>query len=168
MAGALFAHSGQRAAPRIEPRLQSGTAVSEDALVNLILDMVDAAITVHDADGNLIRVNKGAERLSGFTFAEMQNPATWRHIIPGADYVRVREILGDRCLEDFPIVHTNPWVHKDGTRRLLRWSNVALPDAAGGVAMIVCIGFDITEQHQLEMTLTKAKNEAEMASRAKS
>ena len=78
------------------------------------------------------------------------------------------DILGDRRLEDFPIININPWVHKDGTRRLMRWSNVALPDARGGVAMIVCIGFDITEQHQLEMTLTTAKNEAEMASRAKS
>jgi signal transduction histidine kinase len=34
--------------------------------------------------------------------------------------------------------------------------------------MIVCIGFDVTDQHQIEVTLTRAKNEAEQASRAKS
>jgi PAS domain S-box-containing protein len=113
-------------------------------------------------------VNKGAERISGFSFAEMQDPATWRHIIPSEDHRRVMDILGGRRLSDFPVINTNPWVHKDGTRRLLRWSNAALPDTAGGVGMIVCIGFDITEQHQLEMTLTRAKNEAEQASRAKS
>ncbi len=173
LASALFS-GGERAMARIEPRLQSRpaakptTSATEDALVALILDTVDAAITVYDSDGRLIRANQGAQRLSGFTFVEMQDPATWRHIIPGSDFVRVSEILGDRRLEDFPIININPWVHKDGTRRLMRWSNVALPDARGGVAMIVCIGFDITEQHQLEMTLTTAKNEAEMASRAKS
>ena len=146
----------------------SRPAVNQDALVNLIIDHVDAAITVYDADGNLIRVNKGAERISGFSYAELRNPATWRHIIPGDDHRRVMAILGRRRVDEFPIVNVNPWVHKDGTRRQLRWSNVALPDAEGNVAMIVCIGFDITDQHQLEMTLTKAKNEAEQASRAKS
>ncbi len=152
--------------PVAKPRRRA--PANQDALVNLIIDHVDAAITVYDADGNLIRVNKGAERISGFSYAEMRNPATWRHMIPGDDHRRVMAILGRRRLEDFPIVNINPWVHKDGTERLLRWSNVALPDSEGNVAMIVCIGFDITEQHQLEMTLTKAKNEAEQANRAKS
>jgi PAS domain-containing protein len=67
----------------------SRPAVNQDALVNLIIDHVDAAITVYDADGNLIRVNKGAERISGFSYAELRNPATWRHIIPGDDHRRV-------------------------------------------------------------------------------
>ncbi|MBL9035409.1 MAG: PAS domain S-box protein [Rhodospirillaceae bacterium] len=142
--------------------------VSQDALVQLILDHVDAAITVYDAAGKLISANKGAERLSGFSFAELQRPETWRHIIPGADFARVTEILTGRRTADFPIVNVNPWVHKDGTRRLLRWSNVALPDARGDVALLVCIGFDITEQRQTEINLIKAKNEAETANRAKS
>ena len=155
------------AVPRPIPA-PSRPAINQDALVNLIIDHVDAAITVYDADGNLIRVNKGAERISGFSYAEMRNPATWRHIIPGDDHRRVMAILGRRRVDEFPIVNVNPWVHRDGTRRQLRWSNVALPDAEGNVAMIVCIGFDITDQHQLEMTLTKAKNEAEQANRSKS
>lgn len=143
-------------------------AVSQDALVNLVLDNVDAAITVYDAAGRLIRVNKGAERLSGFSFAEMQQETTWRHVIPGSDFNRVAAILADRRVEDFPIINVNPWVHRDGTRRLLRWSNVALPDAEGRVALIVCIGFDITEQREAEITLLNAKNDAELANRAKS
>jgi two-component system cell cycle sensor histidine kinase PleC len=142
--------------------------VSQDALVQLILDHVDAAITVYDAAGNLISANKGAERLSGFSFAELQHPETWQHIIPGADFARVTEILTGKRTADFPIVNVNPWVHKDGTRRLLRWSNVALPNARGDVALLVCIGFDITEQRQTEINLIKAKNEAETANRAKS
>jgi PAS domain S-box-containing protein len=158
----------ERAAPRasVKPRARPG--VNQDALVNLIIDHVDAAITVYDADGNLIRVNKGAERISGFSYAEMRNPATWRHIIPGDDHRRVMAILAHRRLEDFPIINVNPWVHKDGTRRQLRWSNVALPDSEDNLAMIVCIGFDITDEHQAEMSLTRAKNEAEQANRAKS
>jgi PAS domain S-box-containing protein len=160
----------ERTVARLEPasKTRRRPAATQDALVNLIIDHVDAAITVYDAAGNLIRVNKGAERISGFTHSEMRNPATWRHILPDADHRRVMAILSRRRLEDFPIVNVNPWIHKDGTERLLRWSNVAMPDSEGNVHLIVCIGFDITEQHQLEMTLTKAKNEAEQANRAKS
>ncbi|CAN0478594.1 unnamed protein product, partial [Phaeothamnion confervicola] len=98
----------------------------------------------------------------------MQDKATWSRIIPGTDFTRVMEILADRRVEDFPIINVNPWVHKNGTRRLLRWSNVALPDEHGRVAMIVCIGFDITEQRAAEITLLNAKNDAELANRAKS
>jgi PAS domain S-box-containing protein len=143
-------------------------AIAEDALVQLIFDTVDAAITVYDSSGNLIRANQGAERLSGFTFAEMQRAETWRHLIPDADITRVMQIVGSRNIADFPVVNVNPWISKDGSRRLLRWSNVALPDARGKVALIVCIGFDITEQREVEVKLIKAKNEAEMANRAKS
>jgi PAS domain S-box-containing protein len=158
----------ERAVPRAPAKLRPRPGVSQDALVNLIIDHVDAAITVYDTEGNLIRVNKGAERISGFSYAELRNPATWRHIIPGDDHQRMMAILAHRRLDDFPIVNVNPWVHKDGTRRTLRWSNVALPDGEGNLAMIVCIGFDITDQHEAELTLTKAKTEAEQANRAKS
>jgi PAS domain S-box-containing protein len=158
----------ERVVPRVPAKPRPRPGVNQDALVNLIIDHVDAAITVYDADGDLIRVNKGAERISGFSYAEMRKPETWRHIIPGDDHRRVMAILARRRLEDFPIVNVNPWVHKDGTRRQLRWSNVALPDSEGNLAMIVCIGFDITDEHQAEMSLIKAKNEAEQANRAKS
>jgi PAS domain S-box-containing protein len=158
----------ERVVPRVPAKPRPRPGVNQDALVNLIIDHVDAAITVYDADGDLIRVNKGAERISGFSYAEMRKPETWRHIIPGDDHRRVMAILARRRLEDFPIVNVNPWVHKDGTRRQLRWSNVALPDSEGNLAMVVCIGFDITDEHQAEMSLIKAKNEAEQANRAKS
>src|SRR6185369_12174786 len=52
--------------------------------------------------------------------------------------------------------------------RYLRWSNVALTDKAGKLTTIVCIGFDITEQQRFEAELIAARNQAEMASRAKS
>jgi PAS domain S-box-containing protein len=144
------------------------SGVSQDAMVQLVLDNVDAAITVYDAQGNLVRANKGAERLSGFTLAELQRPATWSHIIPGAEFSRVSQIVTSRRIEEFPVINVNHWVHKDGSRRLMQWSNVALPDPLGNVALIVCIGFDITEQRQTEVKLIRAKNEAELANRAKS
>ncbi|WP_374368026.1 sensor histidine kinase [Dongia sp.] len=138
------------------------------AFVSLILDSIDAAVTVYDSTGRLVRANRGAERLSGFSEAELKNPETWKHILPGINYEKVTGILVGRPASDYPITNTNPWVARDGTERLLRWSNVALTDDDGQVALIVCIGFDITEQRRFEKDLINAKNDAVLASRAKS
>ena len=148
--------------------LRQRNAPYRGAFVSLILDSIDAAVTVYDAEGRLLRVNRGAERLSGYSEAELKNPEVWKHILPGVNHEQVMRILIGRPAEEYPIINTNPWVARDGTERLLRWSNVALTDDDGRVALIVCIGFDITEQRRFERDLINAKNEAVLASRAKS
>jgi PAS domain S-box-containing protein len=149
-------------------RYRASGPVYAEAFVSLILDSVDAAITVYDANGRLLRANKGAEQFSGFSEAELLDPSTWRHILPEADYGRVVEIVSGRGADEYPIINENYWVHRSGERRLLRWSNVALKDARGRISLLVCIGFDITEQRRFEGDLIAAKNDAEIANRAKS
>ncbi len=142
--------------------------VYEEAFVELVLDSVDAAITVYGADGKLLRANKGAETLSGYSEAELHDDATWRAILPGEDYDRVTTIVSGRRADEYPIINENYWVSRDGARHLLRWSNVALKDPKGRISLLVCIGFDITEQRRFEADLITAKNDAELANRAKS
>jgi two-component system cell cycle sensor histidine kinase PleC len=138
------------------------------AFVSLILDSIDAAVTVYDAEGRLVRANRGAERLSGYSEAELKKPETWRHILPGGSHQQVMQIVAGRPAGEYPITNINPWVSRDGTERLMRWSNVALTDDDGRVALVVCIGFDITEQRRFERDLINAKNDAVLANRAKS
>ncbi|MBK8160591.1 MAG: PAS domain S-box protein [Rhodospirillaceae bacterium] len=148
--------------------LRKNVPVFEDAFVALILDSVDAAITVYDANGKLLRANRGAETLSGYSEAELHEESTWRAILPGDDYDRVTTIVAGRRADEYPIINENYWVSRSGERRLLRWSNVALKDAKGRISLLVCIGFDVTEQRRFEADLIATKNEAELANRAKS
>lgn len=142
--------------------------VRRDDFVDLVLNSVDAAITVYDAKGRLLNANRGAQRLSGYSEAELRLPETWRNIIPADEWENVSRILNNRNPKDFPIVNMNHWIKRDGEMRYLRWSNVALTDKAGKLSTIVCIGFDVTEQQRFEAELIAARNQAEMASRAKS
>ncbi len=142
--------------------------VRQDAFVDLVLNSVDAAITVYDAHGNLLKASRGAQLLSGYSEAELKDPEIWRRIIPADEWDQVSKILANRDPKDFPIVNLNHWLQRDGRTRYMRWSNVALTDAAGKLSLIVCIGFDITEQQKFEAALIEARNQAEMASRAKS
>ncbi|WP_374308272.1 PAS domain-containing sensor histidine kinase [Dongia sp.] len=142
--------------------------VYEEAFVSLVLDSVDAAITVYDANGTLLRANRAAEKLSGYSEVELTDPAIWRQILPGTDFDRVEEIVCGRKADAYPIINENFWISRSGEKRLLRWSNVALKDAKDRISLLVCIGFDITEQRRFEADLIAAKNEAELANRAKS
>lgn len=139
-----------------------------EAFLNLVLQAVDAAITVRDKDGKLIRANRKAQQLSGYTEEELKRPDILRSLVPPAELPAVERIRESRDAKDFPITHVNHWVSRTGERHLLRWANVALTDAAGDITLQVSIGFDITEQRRYETELIAAKNQAEQANRAKS
>jgi PAS domain S-box-containing protein len=144
------------------------TSVPQNAIVSLVLDSVDAAITVYSREGRLVRANRCAQRLSGYTEAELRDPETWKQIIPPEDYAGVAGFLDRPKLSDFPRPNVNYWINKAGERRLMKWSNVALDDGHGGVMLVVCIGFDITDQRRFEQELIEARNRAQEANVAKS
>ena len=162
LTGALVFHFARQA------RMTAGVPIPPDALVALVLDSVDAAITVYDGRGRLIRANRCAEQLSGYTEAELRDPETWRKVIPPEDHSAVAGFLDRPKLSDFPRPNVNGWITRSGERRLMKWSNVALDDGHGGVLMVVCIGFDITAQRQFERDLIEARNRAQEANAAKS
>jgi PAS domain S-box-containing protein len=142
--------------------------IAQSAIIGLVLDSVDAAITVYSRDGRLIRANRCAQRLSGYTEAQLCDPDTWKQIIPADEYSTVTGFLGKPKLSDFPRPNINYWISKSGERRLMKWSNVALDDGNGGVLLVVCIGFDITDQRRFEQELIEARNRAQEANVAKS
>jgi PAS domain S-box-containing protein len=164
--GILAGGLGVLAAQRL--RRDRASPVAQNAIVSLVLDSVDAAITVYDRDGRLIRANRCAQRLSGFTEAELCDPEVWKRVIPAEDFAAVATFLHKPKLSDFPKPHVNYWVSKSGERRLMKWSNVALDDGNGGVMLVVCIGFDITDQRRFEQELIEARNRAQEANVAKS
>jgi len=166
MAGVLAGGLGVLAAQRL--RRDRASPLAQNAIVSLVLDSVDAAITVYNGHGQLIRANRCAQRLSGFSEAELRNPENWKRIIPPEDYTSVAGFLDKPKLADFPKPNTNHWISKSGERRLMKWSNVALDDGNGGVMLVVCIGFDITDQRRFEQELIEARNRAQEANVAKS
>ncbi len=50
----------------------------------------------------------------------------------------------------FPNEHENLWVAKDGSRRLIAWSNTALNGEDGSLEYVISAGLDITEDRQAE------------------
>ncbi len=53
------------------------------------------------------------------------------------------------------------WLAKDGTRRLIAWSNTAFPREDGSVEYVIGTGIDISEQREVEKRLQRLKGKLE-------
>jgi PAS domain S-box-containing protein len=124
------------------------------------------AIVGYDADGNVVSWHGGAERLFGWTSAEVVGRPL-DHAPPEkiGELRQLRErVLGNGdSLTDLETVR----LRKDGSRVEVSISTARLHDPAGRLAGVVAVYADITERRRATAN-QRAREAAEAASRAKS
>ncbi|HPQ17027.1 MAG TPA: PAS domain S-box protein [Bryobacteraceae bacterium] len=121
-----------------------------------IIEAVGSPIVVLDREGRIISFNSACEAVTGYSEAELRGRTLWEHLIPPEEVEEVRAVFRDLRAGRFPNRHENYWVAKDGSRRLLSWSNTALVDDSGTVEYVIGTGVDITEQRRWEEELRQA------------
>ena len=125
-----------------------------------------AKIHIKDAEGRYILVNPLAEELFGVTDAEARGKTT-HEIFP--ENTADAFVGHDRMVIDSgrAVEQEEEWHREDGIHTYL---TVKFPifDEAGRVAGVGAVGTDITERKRAEETVLAAKEEAELANRAKS
>ncbi|MBD3381696.1 MAG: PAS domain S-box protein [candidate division Zixibacteria bacterium] len=122
----------------------------ERNFVSAVLDTAGALVVVLSPEGDILRFNKACEEVSGYAFAEVRGKK-FQNIFITPDEAealaqRFKHILNSRA----PVKGENCWKIKDGSRRLISWSNTVILDDSGEVEYVVAIGIDITEQRQAE------------------
>jgi len=125
----------------------------ERGFSSAVLDTAGALIVVLDAQGRITRFNRACEQLTGCPAADVLGRVFWDFLIPPEEMPGVMETWDSLNARDFPNRHENHWLTRDGTRRLIDWSNSALTDEAGEVRHIIAIGIDVTERRRAEETL---------------
>ncbi|MBZ0264351.1 PAS domain S-box protein [bacterium] len=125
----------------------------ERNFVNAVLDVAGALIVVLNKKGNIVRFNRSCESVSGYSFKELKNKPFWK-LIPQDEAARVKtyfeRLMGDG---DSNVRGENHWIAKDGSKRLISWSNTTLLDEKGKIEFIVSVGIDITDKHETEEKL---------------
>ncbi|HXZ53442.1 MAG TPA: ATP-binding protein [Burkholderiales bacterium] len=131
---------------------------AETRFVDAVLGAAAALIVVLDRNGRVVRANKACEEASGLS-AEQLRGRYFEEVIPPEERASGRQVFEHLLEGRFPNRHENHWLRRDGTRRLIAWSNTCLLDAAGAVQYLVGTGVDVTEQRKAEQELQQRQVE---------
>ncbi|MHB1143782.1 MAG: bifunctional diguanylate cyclase/phosphodiesterase [Thiobacillus sp.] len=156
MADAL-AESRENLEVQVEARSQELRALT--TLQNAILDRAGALVLVLDREGRIRRFNRACEELTQYAFAEVEGRFVWDLFLTPEERETVHaeafsaQVRNPQALRS---TYTNHWVARDGTRRLIEWSNSLLLDARGETEFMISIGTDVTEKKLAEAALRES------------
>lgn len=117
-----------------------------------LLEYSGVLFSVSDRNGKLIRANKAYFDIGGYTSEEIYFSDAERNLL-GDSYDGVMRIFKDVLEGKYPIVNENSWNCKDGSTRMIRWTNTGLRNAEGELAYVISVGTDITDLRVLEAQL---------------
>lgn len=117
-----------------------------EVLTDAILDVTDALIIVLDRNAQILRVNKACTTTSGYSVEELVGTKLWDRLLPAEEEAGVRDAFDNLKAGMFPMSYRNNWVTKDGSLRLIDWSNNCVLDEAGDVSLLIGTGIDVTEK----------------------
>ncbi|WP_045054391.1 diguanylate cyclase [Aliterella atlantica] len=111
-----------------------------------ILDTIASLVVVCDFQGKIVRFNRASEQATGYYSNEVKGSYLWSLFVPPEQVNIVEKAIGDLLTGTPTNEYEAYWIARDGSRRLIAWSNTTLRNPAGAVEYIIASGIDITER----------------------
>jgi len=122
---------------------------------------------VLDHEGRFVRFNRACEQASGWRADEVLGRHPWDTVLPpeAAETIRSEAFARAMAAADLDVIthYENEWVHRNGSRRLLEWTNTRIADPVGGRRFMVSIGVDVTERRAAEARLARSEQQLRQA-----
>ncbi len=139
--------------------------VQDHDLAQIVIETVGALVVVVDREARIQRWNTACETATGYDRDEVLGRPFW-FLVPPEERVEVEAVFSRLVAREFPNRHRNHWIAKDGSRRLVSWSNTALLDDRGEVRVVIATGLDLTEQTAAEEALRRQATRLEALAEA--
>ena len=101
-------------------------------------------VCVLGEDGRILFFNEACERLTGFTRAEAVGRDARELVIPPEEAEAFGEVLAYIWKTGLASPQVGHWLAKDGTRKLVAWSNKLMPGEDGASSILVTAGIDLS------------------------
>jgi hypothetical protein len=137
-----------------ERKLAEETLNAERNFISAILDTASALVIVLDTQGRILRFNQACEQTTGYSFDEVVGRHFWNLFLLPEEIESVKAAFGQLQFGEGPKEYENYWVAKDGSRRLIAWTNTTLRDYKGRIEYIIATGIDISDVDE-ELRLRK-------------
>jgi PAS domain S-box-containing protein len=144
---------------------KAGHGGEEASILSAIVQSAEDAIISTDLDGVILTWNPGAERLYGYSAAEIRGRSIFLTIHP--DHVEEMRDAIRKAQQGRPTLRRETVrIHKDGTRRSVSLSIAPIKDADGKPVGIAGIAHDITSLKLAEATQLEAEGQLKLAEEA--
>ncbi|MDZ8067547.1 MAG: response regulator [Nostoc sp. DedQUE08] len=138
----------------LERKKTEETLNQERNFISAVLDTVGALVIVLNSQGQIVRFNQACEQITGYSFDEVRGRYSWNLLLLPEEVEAVKAVFDQLRSGQLSNNYENYWVMKDGSRRLIAWSNTILKDYQGCVEYIVATGIDITDAKRTQKHLT--------------
>lgn len=146
----------------ISERKQAEAALQQERdFIAAVVDTVGNLVVVLDRQARIVRFNHACEQLTGYSCDEVVGQSVYKLLLAPDELEGIAAVFADLLAGQFPNTYENAWITKNGSRRLIAWSNTALLDAEGAVEFIIGTGTDITEREQTQAALLEAQRFAQ-------
>jgi diguanylate cyclase (GGDEF)-like protein/PAS domain S-box-containing protein len=129
---------------------------AEHAFIDAVVDTVPTLVVVITPTGELVRMNRAAETLTGYESDEVRGCDVGMFLDPD-ELHEVEAVVADLRAGMFPNSHENHWVTRTGERRLISWTNTCLLGEDGQVTYVVGTGQDVTVVRRAEQAGREAE-----------
>ncbi|WP_392534849.1 response regulator [Nostoc sp. C117] len=136
-----------------ERKLTEETLNKERNFISAVLDTASALVIVLNAEGQILRFNQACEQTTGYSFDEVRGRHFWNLFLLPEQVESVKAVFQQLRTDEGLKKYESHWVIKDGSRRLITWTNTILQDYEGRVEYIVATGIDISESKRAEQHL---------------
>ncbi|OIQ84613.1 putative diguanylate cyclase YegE [mine drainage metagenome] len=124
---------------------------NERDFMDAIVQSAGTLILVIDRNGSIVRFNRTAEEFTGYSFDEVKNkPFFWQKFILPEQQSKIKSVFDSALSGNIQARYENPWVAKNGEKRVFNWTNTLLFDDEGKMSFLIAIGADMTEHKQTE------------------
>ena len=138
----------------LRSRQRSEQALSvERNFVAAVLNTISALVLVFDTAGRIVRFNRAAETISGYSFGDLAGRSFPEELFPPGDRetaIRVFEqVRAGNVNQSFEL----DWRTKAARTRRIAWTATPLNNAQDEVGFVIMTGVDVTEQRAAETAL---------------
>lgn len=124
-----------------------------ERFVDEILGAVETPIALLDGDGSILRFSHACEVLTGYGEDDVAGKKVWDFLITDGEIEAVRNVFSKTQTENIPTHLTNYWKTKNGSHRLIRWSNKTVRMPGSDTVCVLATGVDITHLKTIEHRL---------------
>ena len=132
------------------------TLIEARQFADNLIQTANVMIIGLDTEGNVTLFNPTAERLTGYTRAEIEGKNWFELLVPRDTYPRVHQEFSQLLTGGLPKSFRNPIRTKSGEERFIAWSNNELV-RDGTIIGTVSFGIDITDERQAQRRLRESK-----------